>query len=46
MSDPAPVIEIVEGVFGLLAVIGLPVTAILVPVTSIISGIFGLRGKK
>lgn len=45
MSDPAPIIEIVKGVFGLLTLVGLPVTAILVPVTSIISGIFGLRGK-
>ena len=46
MSDPAPIIQIVEGVFGLLSLIGLPVAAVLLPVTSIISGVFGLKEKR
>lgn len=46
MSDPAPIISIVEGVLGLLSLIGLPVAAVVSPVTNIITGIFGLRSKK
>ena len=46
MTDPKPIIDIIEGVAGLLALVGIPVAIIVAPITSILTGIFGLRGRK
>lgn len=46
MTDPKPIIDIVEGVAGLLALVGIPTAVIVLPVSNILTGIFGLKGKK
>jgi len=47
MTDPKPIIDIMEGVAGLLALIGIPAAVAVAPITSILTGIFGFKkGKK
>lgn len=46
MTDPKPIIDIVEGVAGILGLIGIPAAILVAPISSILTGIFGLRGKK
>lgn len=46
MTDQKPIIDIMEGVGALLALVGIPVAAIIPGVSSILNGIFGLRSKK
>lgn len=46
MTDPKPIIDIVEGVAGLLALVGIPAAVIVLPVSNILTGILGLRSKK
>ena len=46
MNDPQPIIEILEGVAGLLALIGVPAAILVAPISSILSGIFSLKDKK
>jgi hypothetical protein len=43
MTEADSAIQIVEGVLGIVALLGLPVAAIIAPITSIISGIFGFK---
>lgn len=43
MTETDSAIQIVEGVLGIVALLGLPVAAIIAPITSIISGIFGFK---
>lgn len=44
--EAAPVVQILEGVGALLALVGIPFAAIVPGVSAILSGIFSLRGKK
>jgi hypothetical protein len=46
MTDAQPIIEILSGVAALLGLIGIPAAVVVAPISSILSGIFGLKGKK
>jgi len=44
--EAQPVIDILEGVFGVLGIFGLPVAALAIPVSQIVKGIIEVRGSK
>lgn len=43
MSEAESAVQIVEGVLGIVALLGVPVAAIIAPVSSLIMGIFGIK---
>lgn len=46
MTDAQPIIDIVSGVAALLTLIGIPAAIVVAPISSILTGIFGLKRKK
>jgi hypothetical protein len=44
--EAQPIIDIISGVAALLGLIGIPAAALVLPISSILNGIFGLRKKR